>query len=105
MPWMMCEKEYGSATRWEFSLLQMFPSHKPNLPSGPSGERPIHNSTDAVRAKTAMKMATVHLWRSQKRGRAFIIRSRWRRLAPDEDGLVLLEVFLNRPDAVDEIGH
>src|ERR1017187_3422541 len=59
----MCEKEYGSARRCEFSLLQMFPSHQPNFPSGPSGERPIHSSMPAVRPSTAMKTPMIHRWR------------------------------------------
>src|SRR5258706_1585662 len=57
----MCENEYGSAKRCEFSLLQMLPSHRPNLPSGPDNERPIHSSMPPVRASTAMKMRMTFL--------------------------------------------
>ena len=57
----MWENEYGSAKRCEFSLLQMFPSHKPNLPSGPNSERPIHNSMPAVRKRIVMKATMFHL--------------------------------------------
>ena len=55
----MCEKEYGSAKRCEFSLLQMLDSHKPGFPSGPNRERPIHNSMPPVIAKTARKMKKI----------------------------------------------
>src|SRR6185369_1652955 len=59
----MCENEYASARRCEFSPLQMFPSQKPNRASGPSGERPIHNSMPPVRASTAMNASiTFRVW-------------------------------------------
>ena len=56
----MWENEYGSARRWEFSLLQMLVSQKPNRPSGPKNDRPMDSSIPATNAKMANR--NIYIW-------------------------------------------
>ena len=85
MPWTTCEKEYGSANRCEHSLLQILPSQRPNLPSGPSGDLPIHSSMPPVRTSTARKAPMVQRRRLRWEGTALVaVRQRCHR-APDDE--------------------